>query len=395
MTKFGEKLTAVAGVGLSEVARPSHKSGLELTIDASLAAIADAGLEPAAIDGITTYPGAVSDTSGNSPTGIPELRLALGLKPNWYGAERECAGQFGCIFSAVAAIAAGFANNVLVFRTICEASARKIDAYSTVHGAKSARVSGVHAWTAPYGALTGAPYFAMHAQRHFHEYGTRAEHLGYIALNARRNAARNPQAIYRSPLTMDEYLASRMIASPLRLYDCDVPVDTSVALIVSRRDLSSSSRSRLAIEAVGAALHQRDNWYRPENLTWTGSADAARMMWDRTDLKPADVDVAQLYDGFSIHTLMWLEALGFCGRGEGGPFLDQGRTIALEGSLPVNTGGGQLSAGRMHGLGLIYEACTQLWQRGGKRQVPRPPRVALAAAGYGGGFSGCLLLVRE
>ena len=395
MTEFGEKLTVIAGVGLSEVARPSNKSGLELTIDASLNAIADAGLEPAAIDGIATYPGAVWDASGNSPTGIPELRLALGLKPNWFAAEKECAGQLGSIFSAVAAIAAGFAHHVLVFRTICEASARKLDVHSTVHGGKSARVSGVHAWTAPYGALTGAPYFALHAQRHFHDYGTRAEHLGYIALNARRNAGRNPQAIYRSPLTMDMYLAARMIASPLRLYDCDVPVDASVALVVSRRDLAASSRPRLRIEAVGSALHQRDNWYRPENLTCTGSVDAARMMWDRTDLTPADVDVAQLYDGFSIHTLLWLEALGFCGRGEGGPFLDLGRTIALEGPLPLNTGGGQLSAGRLHGLGFVYEACTQLWQRGGGRQVPRPPTVAVAAAGYGGGFSGSLLLVKE
>ncbi|MFD2580368.1 thiolase family protein [Novosphingobium colocasiae] len=253
-----------------------------------------------------------------------------------------------------------------MFRTIGEASARRAAAGAMAHGAGSPRVMGVHEWTAPYGALTGAPFFfALHAQRHFHDYGTTPEHLGRIALNARANAMRNPEAIYRTALTMDDYLASRMISSPLRMLDCDVPVDGSVAIIVSRMDQARDlCQPPLRIEAIGSALHARDTWFRSEDLTQTGAVDAARMMWSRTDLGPADVDTAQLYDGFSILTLLWLEALGFCGRGEGGGYIDEGRRIALDGELPVNTGGGQLSAGRLHGLGHLHEACLQLWGGG-------------------------------
>lgn len=395
MSRFGEKQTAITGIGMSAVSRTSSASGLELTVDASLAAIAAAGLSPDDIDGVATYPGAVWDRSGMSPTGIPELRLALGLKPDWFCANKELAGQLGCVFSAVAAVSAGFANHVLVFRTICEASARRASPGAIAHGAGAQRIVGVHEWTAPFGAVSGAPFFAMHAQRHFHDYGTTSEHLGYIALNARANAARNPAAIYRTPLTMDDYFQSRMIASPLRLLDCDVPVDGSVAVIVSRLDEAKDLRRRpLRIEAIGSRLHARDSWFRSQDLTQTGAVDAARMMWERTNLKPADIDVAQLYDGFSIHTLLWLEALGFCARGEGGDFLDKGRRIALDGELPVNTGGGQLSAGRLHGLGHLHEACLQLWGEGGERQVAEP-RTALVTAGYGGGFNGSMILVRE
>jgi len=126
--------------------------------------------------------------------------------------------------------------------------------------------------------------------------------------------------------------------------------------------------------------------------------DAAAMMWERTDLGPADVDVAELYDGFSFITLAWLEALGFCGKGDGGPFVEGGSRIALDGELPVNTHGGQLSAGRLHGFGFLHEACVQLWGEGGERQVVRPggrrPEVAVAAAG-GGPLATSLLLSRR
>jgi acetyl-CoA acetyltransferase len=121
--------------------------------------------------------------------------------------------------------------------------------------------------------------------------------------------------------------------------------------------------------------------------------DAATMMWTRTDLKPSDVDVAELYDGFSFITLAWLEALGFCGHGEGGPFIDGGSRIALDGEIPLNTHGGQLSAGRLHGYGFLHEACVQLWGRGDARQVPNDPEVAVVGAG-GGPLGACLLLTR-
>ncbi|MEY2449530.1 MAG: hypothetical protein QOH79_3006, partial [Acidimicrobiaceae bacterium] len=151
-------------------------------------------------------------------------------------------------------------------------------------------------------------------------------------------------------------------------------------------------------EAVGSAIHGRPSWDQWEDLTTMALRDAAAQMWTRTDLEPADVDVAECYDGFSFITLAWLEALGFCGKGEGGPFIDGGERIARDGLIPLNTHGGQLSSGRLHGYGFIHEACVQLWGEGGERQVVRPggrqPEVGIAAAG-GGPLGGCLLLTRR
>jgi acetyl-CoA acetyltransferase len=249
-------------------------------------------------------------------------------------------------------------------------------------------------WLLPFGAASAANWIAMYAQRHFYQYGTTREQLGQIALNCRANAARNPKAIYRDPLTMDDYLGARMISSPLCLYDCDVPCDGSTAVIVSAADTAPDLRkSPIQVLAVGSALHGRNSWDQFDDLTTMALRDAATMMWCRTDLKPDDVDAVEVYDGFSFIALAWLEALQFCAKGEGGPFLEGGRRIALDGELPLNTNGGQLSAGRLHGYAFLHEACTQLWGEGGDRQIQRQPEVAVAAAG-GGNLAGCLLLGR-
>jgi acetyl-CoA acetyltransferase len=258
-------------------------------------------------------------------------------------------------------------------------------------------VSGLMEWLAPFGAPSAATYVAMIASRHAHEYGTTREQLGQIPLVCRANAARNPDAVYRTPLTLDDYLGARMIAEPLGLFDCDVPVDGSTAIVVSTPDAAPDlARPGLEFASVGTALHgraRRDQWH---DLTTLGLRDAAAMLWRGTDLRPADVDVAQLYDGFSFLTLAWLEALGFCGRGEGGAFVEGGERISFGGELPVNTGGGQLSAGRLHGFGHVHEACRQLWGDAGERQVAvrsgRSPEVAVVS--NGGPAAGCLLLTR-
>jgi acetyl-CoA acetyltransferase len=185
-----------------------------------------------------------------------------------------------------------------------------------------------------------------------------------------------------------------MISTPLCLYDCDVPVDGSTALIVSRRELADDlRRPPVNVEAVGTALSGRPSWDQFDDLTSMAARDAASMMWSRTDLGPADVDVAELYDGFSFLALVWLEALGFCPKGEGGPFVEGGTRIALEGPLPLNTQGGQLSGGRLHGFGFLHEACVQLWGEGGGRQVADDPQVAVASAG-GGPLASSMLLTR-
>jgi acetyl-CoA acetyltransferase len=254
-------------------------------------------------------------------------------------------------------------------------------------------------WSMPYGAPSAANWIAMMATRHFHEFGTTREHLGAIAINARTNAALNPKAIYTDPLSMDDYLGVRLVSWPFGLCDCDVPADGCTAVIVSRSDSAPDLRKApIRVEAVGSAIHGRPSWDQWDDLTTMALRDAGAQLWTRTDLSPADVDVAELYDGFTFITLAWLEALGFCAKGEGGPFVEGGSRIARDGLLPLNTHGGQLTGGRLHGYGFLHEACTQLWGEAGDRQVARAngtstsrPEVALAAAG-GGPLASCLLL---
>jgi acetyl-CoA acetyltransferase len=242
-------------------------------------------------------------------------------------------------------------------------------------------------WSLPYGAPSAANWIAMYAQRHFHEFGTTREQLAQIALNGRRNAEINPKAVYREPMTMDDYLNVRMVSEPLCLYDCDVPADGSTAVIISRAGTLPGVR----VESTGSAINGRPSWDQFDDLSTMAARDAGASLWERTDLTPADVDVVELYDGFSFLALTWLESLGFCGKGEGGPFIEGGQRIAREGELPLNTHGGQLSAGRLHGYGFLHEAVVQLRNQGGDRQVPNDPEVAVVAAG-GGPLGGCLLL---
>jgi acetyl-CoA acetyltransferase len=246
----------------------------------------------------------------------------------------------------------------------------------------------------PFRASSAANWVGLMATRYMHEFGATREQLGHIPLVCRKHAALNEKAIYRTPLTMGDYLAARMISTPLCLYDCDIPVDGSVAVIVSTITAAPDLRKPpVRIEAIGSALHGSDSWEGRLDMTTMGASDAAAMMWNRTDLRPTDVDTAQLYDGFSFLALTWLEALGFAEHGEGAGFIDGGQRISLGGELPLNTAGGQLSAGRLHGFGLLHEACIQLWGTAGTRQVAD---AEVAVAGVGGGpLGGSILLTRS
>jgi len=395
-----ERKAAITGIGQSDVGRRLGRDPLGLTLDACLAAIADAGLSRADIDGVATYPGMMQGAPGFSGAGVTEVQEALRLDLDWWAGGPETSGQLGSVITACAAIAAGYARHVLCFRSVFESSAQGggpragIGAGGGGRGG-APRASGMLQWTLPYGAASAACWIAMFAQRHFLEFGTTREQMAWIALNARRNAAKNPKAIYRDPLTLDDYLAARWISTPFCLYDCDVPVDGATAVVLSHVDAARDLRRRpLRVEAVGAALHGRPSWDQFDDLTTMALRDAAKMMWSRTDLRPADVDVAECYDGFSFITMAWLEALGFCRKGESGPFIEGGARIALDGEIPLNTHGGQLSAGRLHGYGYLHEACVQLWGEGGERQVAGGPEVAVAAAG-GGPLGGCLLITRR
>jgi acetyl-CoA acetyltransferase len=393
--EFLEKRCAVSGIGQSAVGRRLGRSGLDLTVEAALAAIVDAGLAVADIDGVATWPGEMASPPGMSPTGVFELKDALRLQLNWFSGGGESPGQLGCVINACAAVACGLATHVLCFRTVTETTSQTLARRASVQGSDGGRVTGLMQWAVPFKAYSSANWTGLFAQRHFDTYGTTREQLAWIALNQRRNAGLNPKAVYRAPLTLADYLSARMIASPLCLFDCDVPVDGSTAIIVSRLDAAGDLRKKpIRFEAIGSAHRSRFSWDQGEDLaTQQALRDSARMMWQRTDLKPGDVDVAQVYDGFSITALNWLEELGFCGIGEGGAFVEGGGRIALEGELPVNTHGGQLSAGRTHGFGFLHEACVQLWGEGGERQVGGNPQVAVAAAG-GGVFGSCMVLTR-
>jgi acetyl-CoA acetyltransferase len=397
-----ERRSAITGIGQSDIGRRLNRDPLELTLDACLAAIADAGLTREDIDGLATYPGSIgAGAPGFSGAGLADVHDALRLNLNWFTGGLELPGQLGSVIDACLAVAAGLAKHVLCFRSVWEATAQgpggrgPIGGVMGEGGGKPPRAVGpMLEFTLPFRAYSAANWVALIAQRHFHEYGTTREQLAQIALTARRHAAGNPRAVYREPMTMESYFAARTISTPFCLYDCDVPVDGATAVVVSRAEVARDMRRPpLRVEAVGSALHGRPSWDQFDDLTTMAMRDAGAMLWTRTDLKPADVDVAELYDGFSFLALAWLEGLGFCRKGEGGPFIEGGKRIALDGELPLNTSGGQLSGGRLHGYGFLHEACVQLWGEGGARQVPGNPRVAVAAAG-GGPLAGCLLVTK-
>jgi acetyl-CoA acetyltransferase len=397
-----EHRAVISGIGQSAIGRRLARGSLDLALEACVNAIDDAGLHPTDIDGVATYPGWPSPFPGFSGAGVYEIADALRLELNWYTGGYEVPAQLGSVVDAVLAIAGGLVNHVLCFRSVAEASAQLgANRAAIMPGVAEAargdclRVTGSEQWSLPFGAASGVNLAAFMAQRHMSVYGTTREQIGALAVNSRRNAGLNPAAVLREPMTLEQYLTSRMISAPLCLYDCDIPVDGCTALIVSslegERDLR---RSPLRIEAMGCAIRGRPSWDQWDDLTTMAARDAATMMWGRTTIRPGDADIAQVYDGFSVLTLFWLEALGFCPKGEVGPFLEGGNSISLEGPLPLNTSGGQMSGGRLHAFGLMHEACLQLWGEAGDRQVKGPPEICVVASG-GGPPASCFVLTRS
>jgi acetyl-CoA acetyltransferase len=391
-----EKDAIISGLGISRIGRRTGIPGLELTMDAARQAVADAGLTLADIDGVATL--------GDVPS--RELMSALNIDVPNYSLGFDTGGVISPVMSAIRAVADGSARHVLVYRTVQMLGGSMLGGTAPSepnvltnppvepHVAGTRRKLGsnddigellaAHAYSA-------SNWVAMHCRRHMELYGTTKEQLGWLAINSRRNAGLNPLAVYRDPMTMDDYLAARPVSTPLGLFDCDAPVDGSVALVISPADYASDCPTRpIRVEAVGGA-YGSGGWFHRADFPNMASTEAAAQMWSRTDLTPADVQVAEIYDGFTYLTFAWLEALGLCGAGEAGPFVEGATRIALDGELPLNTYGGQLSAGRMHGYWLLHEACLQLRGQAGDRQLARRPEVAVAAAG-GGPIAGCMLL---
>jgi acetyl-CoA acetyltransferase/uncharacterized OB-fold protein len=384
-----EQDSVITGIGASRMARRLGVNPLSLTVEACRAAVADAGLTMDDIDGLSTWPGSPPG-GGMSEGGVTALETTLRIRPTWYNGGGETFGPGGSIIGAMLAVSAGLANHVLCFRTVWQSTYDDLMRSGRIRSA-GGRVSGSMEHFLPYGASSAAHTLGMTAQRHMHKYGTTRETLGWIALNQRRNAGLNPTAIYRDPMTMDDYLSARMITTPFGLYDCDVPCDASIAVIVSRADVAGSlAKPPIRIEAVGTQIVEPVPWDQSTLTHEPQVLGPAAHLWTRSSLTPADVDVALLYDGFSFNCLSWLEGLGFCEIGEAKDFLDGGKNIALDGILPLNPHGGQLSHGRTHGMGLMHEAIVQLRGDGGARQV-KDCEVAVVTSG-GLTPSGALLL---
>jgi acetyl-CoA acetyltransferase/uncharacterized OB-fold protein len=383
-----EHRAVLSGIGRSAIGRRLMVDPLSLTIDACLAAVADAGLRLEDIDGLSTYPGAGG--MGMSEGGVSAVEDALRLHPTWINGGGDLPGPGGSVIAAMLAVASGLCRHVLCFRTVWESTFAAL----RLGGGGGGRASGWMQWRAPFGALSAANWIGMNANQYLHRYGASREVLGWIAVNGRTNAARNPAAIYRDPMTMDDYFAARPITTPFGLYDCDVPCDASIAVVVSDASLAGDlPKPAVRVAAVGTQILERPSWEQGTITHEPQVLGQSAHLWTRTDLRPDDVDVALLYDGFTFNAISWLEGLGFCGFGEAKDWLDGGRRIAQDGDLPVNPHGGQLSEGRTHGYGFLYEAVTQLRGEAGERQVAD---AATAVVTSGGGTpSGVLLLQRD
>jgi acetyl-CoA acetyltransferase/uncharacterized OB-fold protein len=384
-----EHQVAITGVGQSAVGRRLMRDPVSLAVDACLEAVADAGLTLEDIDGLSTYPGAFP--GGLSEGGVSAVEEALQVKPTWVNGGGDLPGQNGSVIAAMLAVAAGLCRHVLCFRTVWEASHAALVRAGELHVPPARATGSIFEWRAPYGAMSAANWIACHASNYQARFGSIKETLGHIAVVEREGARRNPEALHRDVLTMDDYLGARLISTPFGLYDCDVPCDGAVAVVISRRDAAEEGpRQPVFVEAVGTQVQERLSWDQGTMSHLPQSLGPSSHLWTRTSLKPSDVDVALLYDGFTFNALSWLEGLGFCELGGAREFIDGGKTIGLDGELPLNPHGGQLSAGRLHGYGLLREAIIQLRGEGGERQV-RDARTAVVTAG-GGVPSGVLLL---
>ncbi len=379
--KFESKV-AITGLGMSDIGRRLGMDPVQLAVDACRNAVTDAGLTMDDIDGMSTYPGSAGKEGGFSEGGLYPICNALGLSPTWFCGTNETPGQSGSVLNAIMAVASGMCRHVLCYRTVWESTAIASGNRPNSGISMGPRVAGGMEWRLPYGAMSAGNWLALTASYYFHRYGATREQLGWIPVTQRAGAAHNPKAIYREPMSIDDYLNARMITTPFGLFDCDAPTDGSIALIVSAVETASDLRHRpVLVEAAGTQIREQVSLDQGTLTDIPMVNGPAQQLWSRTDLKPADVDVALLYDGFSYIALSWLEALGFCGRGEGAAFVEGGQRIAIDGELPLNPHGGQLSAGRTHGYGFLHEAVTQLRGHAGGRQVANAEVAVTSAAG--------------
>jgi len=378
---------AIAGIGATEFSKESGRSELQLSAEAARAALADAGLTPADVDGLVTF---TMDTSSEialaRELGIPELRFFSRVN---YGGGAAC----GTVLHAAMAVATGVADVVVCYRGFNERSGSRFGQVSAA-AATQVNTNGLdNAWTYPMGLGTPAATVAMFARRYMHEYGATSEDFGRVAVADRRHAATNPDAwFYGKPITLEDHQASRMIADPLHLLDCCQESDGAVALVVTTAaragDLPQPpAMIRAAAQGSGPDQFVMTSYYRDE-LGLQEVGVVGRELWRQSGLRPEEMDTAVLYDHFTPFVLMQLEELGFCGRGEARDFIADG-AIELGGRLPLNTHGGQLGEAYIHGMNGIAEGVRQV--RGTSVNQVEGARHVLVTAGTGVPTSGLVL----
>jgi acetyl-CoA acetyltransferase len=348
---------AIAGVGLTDFYRRGQsgaRSRLQLDLEAILVACEDAGIAPGEIDGFSTYLEDTTTIALARALGIPELRFSNIVYGGGGG------GSCAAVGNAVMAIDAGLAEVVVVYQGLKQIEGQR-------RGGSGRTSPPTPYGGAPFGLLSPAQNFALILRRHMELYGTTYEHLGHVAITEREHALRNPRALMREPLTMDDYLAARMIADPLRLFDCTQENDAAGALVVVSAERARDLQQRPAY-VMGVAQGGASRWgtflgehTMPDELYATaGHAPMARNLYAMAGVGPEDVDVAELYDHFSGMVLLQLEDYGLAPRGESGPFVAGGGIKWAGGKVPVNTHGGHLSEVFIVGMGHMVEAVRQI-----------------------------------
>lgn len=374
---------AIVGIGETEYSKRSPSSTVALNLEAALGAIEDAGLRPQEIDGVVPYPGTITAEDLATNLGMPDLRFSA-LTP------LGGAGPVAGVQAAAAAVASGVATHVLVMAGRKASSQERVG--QRVFTFPQMRL--MAEFEAPYGNVVPALWYAHMARRHMHEYGTTVEQLGWVAVTMREHARLNPRAMKKEPITLAAHRASRMIADPFRLLDCSLESDGAAAVVVTSAERARDLRRRPVLVAGVAEGHPDSPMtitQRPV-MTELGVKRAAPRAFAMAGIGPEDVDVAEIYDCFTWVVICQLEDLGFCKKGEGGPFVEGGR-IGLGGALPVNTHGGLLSQAHIVGMNHVVEAVRQLRGDAGPAQVTGA-RTALVT-GYGDFGDGSVLILRR
>jgi len=373
MTRLSREV-AVVGVGYSPFTRHGSPDPRQMAYQACTDALADAGLPASAVDGMYSYrfPGEIS---------VHEVARMLGMNDlGVFGemvVETNPSGLVGAL-QGVMAVASGAAETVLAYRCMTRAAG-----YAGGVSTDAEPVAGIGQYLDPFGWAGVLMGIGARKRRRIHDLGGLAEDYGQIVLNARRWAALNPRAVLREQLTMEEYLNSRVIADPLLVYDCDYPVNGAVATIITTAERARDLPQRpVLVDAMAYSNGVRPDtgWAFGEDFVFGGTRLCSERLWSRSQFTAPDIDIAQLYDGFTHVTISWIEALGFCGIGEFGDWVEDGRRIGPGGDLPVNTGGGHLAEGRVHGLQLLTEAVIQLRGQAGDRQVPDASAAVVTSA---------------